>query len=66
MEYLFLLRSQVHELRMCQMVEEINFSRHAIEGAVAKYKVLTRKTVTQLSEHVGLRLELRQAPNKCG
>ena len=52
MEYLFLFRSQVHELKMRQMVEEINLGRHTIESAMAKYQVLTRKTVTQWLERV--------------
>jgi hypothetical protein len=52
MEHLFLFRSQVHELKMRQMVEEINLGRHTIESAMAKYQVLTRKTVTQWLERV--------------
>ncbi len=52
MENLFLFRSQVHELKMRQMVEEINLGRHTIESAMAKYQVLTRKTVTQWLERV--------------
>jgi hypothetical protein len=34
------------------MVEEINLGRHTIESAMAKYQVLTRKTVTQWLERV--------------
>ena len=52
MEHLFLFRSQVHELKMRQMVEEINLGRHTIGSAMAKYQVLTRKTVTQWVERV--------------
>jgi hypothetical protein len=52
MEHLFLLRSQAHELKMRQMVEEINLGRHTVESAMAKYQVLTRKTVTQWLERV--------------
>jgi hypothetical protein len=52
MEHLFLFRSQAHELKMRQMVEEINLGRHTIESAMAKYQVLTRKTVTQWLERV--------------
>ena len=52
MEHLFLFRSQVHELKMRQMVEEITLGRHTIESAMAKYQVLTRKTVTQWLERV--------------
>jgi len=37
MEHLFLFRSQVHELKMRQLVEEINFSRYTMESAIAKY-----------------------------
>lgn len=37
MEHLFLFRSQVHELKMRQMVAEINLGRHTIESAMAKY-----------------------------
>jgi hypothetical protein len=37
---------------MRQMVEEINLGRHTIESAMAKYQVLTRKTVTQWLERV--------------
>lgn len=40
MEHLFLFRSQVHELKMRQMVEEINLGRHTIESVMAKYQVL--------------------------
>ena len=46
MEHLFLFRKQAHELKMRQMVEEINLGRHTIESAMAKYQVLTRRTVT--------------------
>lgn len=52
MEHLFLFRSRVHELKMRQMVEEINLGRHTIESDMAKYQVLTRKTVTQWLECV--------------
>jgi transposase-like protein len=52
MEHLFLLRSQAHELRMRQMVEEINLGRHTIESAMAKYQVLTRQTVTKWLERI--------------
>jgi hypothetical protein len=52
MEHLFLFRSQVHELKMRQLVEEITLGRHTIESAMAKYQVLTRKTVTQWLERV--------------
>ncbi len=52
MEHLFLLRSQAHELKMRQMVEEINLGRHTIESAMAKYQVLTRQTVTKWLERV--------------
>jgi hypothetical protein len=52
MEHLFLFRSQVHELKMRQMVEEITLGRHTIESAMAKYQVLTRKTVIQWVERV--------------
>ncbi|MGI4823592.1 MAG: hypothetical protein ACRYFV_20460 [Janthinobacterium lividum] len=34
------------------MVEEITLGRHTIESAMAKYEVLTRKTVTQWLESV--------------
>ncbi len=37
---------------MRQMVEEINLGRHTIASAMAKYQVLTRKTVTQWLERV--------------
>jgi len=46
MEHLFLLRSQVHELKMRQMVEETDLGYHTIEAAMFKYQVLTRKTAT--------------------
>ncbi len=52
MEHLFLLRSQAHELKMRQMVEEINLGRRTIESAMAKYQVLTRQTVTKWVERV--------------
>ncbi|WP_156176369.1 hypothetical protein [Hymenobacter terrenus] len=47
MEHLFFFRKQAHELKIRQMVEEINFSRHTIESAMSKYQVLTRSTVTK-------------------
>lgn len=47
MEDLFLLRSQAHELRMRQMVEELNLGRLTIEQAMVKYQVRTRQTVTR-------------------
>ncbi|HLK97571.1 MAG TPA: hypothetical protein VK364_07365 [Hymenobacter sp.] len=52
MEHLFLLRKQAHELKMRQMVEEINFGRHTIESAMSQYQVLTRSTVTKWLERV--------------
>jgi hypothetical protein len=52
MEHLFLLRKQVHELKMCQMVKEINFGRHAIESAMNKCQVLTRSTVTKWLQRI--------------
>lgn len=52
MEHLFLLRSQAHELKMPQMVEEISLGRHTTKSAMAKYEVLTRKTVSQWLERV--------------
>jgi len=36
MDYLFLFRSQVQELKMRQMVEEINRGSYTIESAMAK------------------------------
>jgi hypothetical protein len=54
MEHLFLFRRQAHELKMRQLVEEITLGRHTIESAMAKYQVLTRKTVTQWLERVRL------------
>jgi len=52
MEHLFLFRKQAHELKMRQMVEEINCGRHTIESAMSKYQVLTRSTVTKWLERV--------------
>lgn len=52
MEHLFLLRRQAHELKMRQMVEEINFGRHTIESAMSKYQVRTRSTVTNWLKRV--------------
>lgn len=52
MEHLFLLRKQAHELKMRQMVEEINFGRHTLESAMAKYQVRTRSTVTNWLKRV--------------
>ncbi|MEJ7664283.1 MAG: hypothetical protein WKG07_34555 [Hymenobacter sp.] len=52
MEHLFLFRKQAHELKMRQMVEEINLGRHTIESAMSKYQVLTRSTVTNWLERV--------------
>lgn len=37
---------------MSQMVEETNLGCHIIESVIAKYRVLTRKTVTQWLECV--------------
>jgi hypothetical protein len=47
MEHFLLLRSQAHELKMRQMVEEVNLGHHAIESTIAKYEVRTRQTVTK-------------------
>ena len=47
MEHLFLLRKPVQELKMRQMVEEINFGRHPNESAMSPYHVITRSTVTK-------------------
>lgn len=52
MEHLFLLRKQVHELKMRQMVKEVTFDRHTIESAMSKYQVLTRSTVAKWLERV--------------
>jgi hypothetical protein len=52
MEYSLLLRKQAHELKMRQMVEEINFNCHTIESVMSKYQVLTRSTVTKWLERV--------------
>lgn len=53
-----MLRSQTHELKMCQMDEEINLGRHTIESAIAKHQVKTIKkgeavAVTRLLTTVG-------------
>lgn len=47
MGHLCLLRTHAHELKMRQMVEEINLGRLTVEQAMAKYTVLTRQTVTK-------------------
>lgn len=52
MGHLFLLRTQARELQMRQMVEEINLGRLTVDQAMAKYKVLTRQTVTKWLERV--------------
>lgn len=52
MGHLFLLHRQARELQMRQMVEEINLGRLTIEQAMAKYKVLSRQTVTKWLERV--------------
>ncbi|GAB3644142.1 hypothetical protein [Spirosoma arcticum] len=58
MDHLFLLRTQAHELKMRQMVEEINLGRLTIDQAMAKYNVLTRHTVRKWLDRV--RLEDKQ------
>lgn len=58
MDHLFLLRTQAHELKMSQMVEEINLGRLTIDQAMAKYNVLTRHTVRKWLDRV--RLEDKQ------
>jgi len=52
MEHILLLRKQAHELKMRQMVEEINLGRLTIDQARAKYKLLTRHTVRKWLERV--------------
>ncbi len=64
MEHLFLFRKQAHELKMRQMVEEINLGRHTVESAMAKYQVLTRKTVTGWLERVRQEEQARTAAMK--
>ena len=58
MDHLFLLRTQAHELKMRQMVEEINLGRLTMDQAMAKYNVLTRHTVRKWLDRV--RLEDKQ------
>lgn len=58
MGHLFLLRTQAHELKMRQMVEEINLGRLTIDQAMAKYNLLTRHTVRKWLDRV--RLEDKQ------
>ena len=64
MGHIFLLRKQAHELRMRQMVEEINLNRLTIEQGMAKYKVLTRQTVTKWLERVRQEEKQRTDPMK--
>ncbi|MFD2935482.1 hypothetical protein [Spirosoma flavum] len=52
MDHLFLLRTQAHELKMRQMVEEINLGRLTIPQAMAKFNVLTRHTVRKWLDRV--------------
>ena len=52
MDHLFLLRTQAHELKMRQMVEEINLGRLTIDQAMAKFNVLTRHTVRKWLDRV--------------
>lgn len=52
MEHILLLRKQAHELKMRQMVEEINLGRLTIDQARAKYNLLTRHTVRKWLERV--------------
>jgi hypothetical protein len=64
MGHIFLLRKQAHELRMRQMVEEINLNRLTIEQGMAKYKVFTRQTVTKWLERVRQEEKQRTDPMK--
>ena len=52
MDHLFLLRTQAHELKMRQMVEEINLGRLTIGQAMAKFNVLARHTVRKWLDRV--------------
>lgn len=52
MEHILLLRKQAHELKMRQMVEEINLGRLTIDQAKDKYNLLTRHTVRKWLERV--------------
>jgi hypothetical protein len=61
MEHFFLLRRETHELKMRQLVEEINLGRHTIESAMVKYQVRTRQTVTKWLERVRQK-ELARTP----
>ncbi|RDB02247.1 hypothetical protein DVG78_29835 [Runella aurantiaca] len=49
---------------MRQMVEEINLNRLTIEQGMAKYKVLTRQTVTKWLERVRQEEQQRTDPMK--
>ena len=65
MGHLFLLRTQTHELKMRQMVEEISLGRLTMDQAMAKHNVLTRHTVRKWLDRVRLEDKRRtQAMNQ--